>query len=166
MDLGKSEATSEITALYKQLGSTVIPIKLEDHDLLMSAVLGLPHLVNHLFLNLLRKIEIPRDLLKQANGTSFRAQSNIATSIANEDPPLYYSILADNPHTKQLLLLFINAIHEYQQILDSTQNRSLGENEFRKIMLDNKAIALQLGIDEKTARKYFVEAPLLRESDK
>ncbi|MEM0448238.1 MAG: prephenate dehydrogenase/arogenate dehydrogenase family protein [Methanomassiliicoccales archaeon] len=135
-DCGSSEGTEGAKALFSDTGANVHTIKVEEHDRLMSIVLGMSHALNLAFFTALSKSGYSREELDRAASTTFRHQACTAARVAMENPELYYEIQHLNPHTRESFDLMVRSLDEVRQAAMAEE----GE-EFERLM--------------ETGRKYF-----------
>ncbi len=113
-DCGSKEGVAEAHALFDHTGVEVHDIKLEEHDRLMSYVLGMSHAINIAFFDALANSGLSLKELESAASTTFRNQMCTSLRVANENPELYYQIQHVNPFTKETLDLLVKSIEEIQ----------------------------------------------------
>jgi len=114
-DCGSKEGAEEAQALFDGSGASVHAIKVEEHDRLMSYVLGMSHALNIAFFNALSKGSVPYEELQKASSTTFRHQECTSKRVAGESPELYYEIQHLNPHSKETLDLLVRSIEEIRK---------------------------------------------------
>ncbi|MFA5771467.1 MAG: prephenate dehydrogenase/arogenate dehydrogenase family protein [Thermoplasmata archaeon] len=112
---GDKNSVKKAKNLFKGTNAKVIEIKLDEHDKLMSYVLGLAHLNNILFFNALKNSGISFETLKNVGGTTFNNQIEVARDVANDNPELYYEIQAMNRHTPELLEIMQKSFDELKR---------------------------------------------------
>ena len=111
-DCGSPEAVGEARTLLQGSGATITDIPIEEHDKLMSYILGVSHAINIAFFNSLAESGFKYEELKKASSTTFRHQQCTSQRVAHENPDLYYEIQHLNPHTKDALDLLVRSIEE------------------------------------------------------
>ena len=132
-DCGSLEATKKVTELLDGAGAKIITIPVEEHDELMSYVLGLSHAVNIAFFHTLAKAGIDIDRLDRASSTTFRSQASTSKRVANESPDLYYEIQHLNPYSERCLELLHEAVTDIEaSAMDADKKR------FVEIMKEGK----------------------------
>jgi len=91
-DVGVPEATRAARALFASTMAEQIEMSVDDHDRLMSYVLGLSHALNLAFFTALAASGelVPR--LQRMSSTTFDAQLKVATLVAHDNPYLYFDI--------------------------------------------------------------------------
>lgn len=121
-------ADKKILSFFKDTASTIINISFDEHDRLVSYVLGLSHFINILFIKTLIDSGYNyEDFIKIAS-TTFNLQSGTTISVIKENPELYFEIQSLNPHQTKLF----NHLKEELNMLVSTINN--GDKEvFKKI---------------------------------
>ena len=92
MDVGNSDAHRQARALFENTMATCVDMTLDEHDALISYVLGLSHLLNIAFFTALRNSGEQAERLRSMSSTSFDAQLHVAQKIAQENPHLYFEI--------------------------------------------------------------------------
>ena len=94
------DAKKELT-VAKELfeGANFVTIDANEHDKKIAVILGLTHLVNLVFANVISKDE-KINLTEKMSGTTFKAQKILAESILTESPELIETIIA-NPEIRK-----------------------------------------------------------------
>lgn len=95
------DAKKELTvakALFE--GANFVTIDAVEHDKKIAMILGLTHLVNLVFANVISKDE-KMNLTEKMSGTTFRVQKTLAESIMTESPELIETIIA-NPEIRRV----------------------------------------------------------------
>jgi chorismate mutase / prephenate dehydrogenase len=126
-DCGSLDATTKVTELFDGAGAKIITIPVEEHDELMSYVLGLSHAVNIAFFHTLAKAGIDIGRLDQASSTTFHSQAATSRRVANESPDLYYEIQHLNPHSQHCLDLLRESVADIEAAaMDADKKRFVG----------------------------------------
>jgi prephenate dehydrogenase len=81
-------------------GANFITIDAIEHDKKIAVILGLTHLINLVFANIVSKDE-KMSLTEKMSGTTFRVQKTLAESIMTESPELIETIIA-NPEIRRV----------------------------------------------------------------
>jgi chorismate mutase/prephenate dehydrogenase len=76
---------------------------LGEHDRLMGYVLGLSHLTNLVFAEVLAQSGIPFESLSNVASTTFNAQLEVTRPVTRENQDLYYEIQVGNAFSSELL---------------------------------------------------------------
>lgn len=95
------DAKKELTvtkALFE--GANFVTIDAAEHDKKIAVILGLTHLMNLVFANIISKDE-KMNLTEKMSGTTFRVQKTLAESIMTESPELIETIIA-NPEIRRV----------------------------------------------------------------
>lgn len=100
--LGVKGADEEVYKLFEPTALTMVDLSFNEHDRLMSYLLSLSHLLNILFLKVIRKNKISLLELEKYSSTTFIDQLKIAKNVDNENPNLYYEIQNLNSFNKRL----------------------------------------------------------------
>jgi prephenate dehydrogenase len=95
------DAKKELT-VTKELfeGANFVTIDAVEHDKKIAVILGLTHLMNLVFANIISKDE-KINLTEKMSGTTFRVQKTLAESIMTESPELIETIIA-NPEIRRV----------------------------------------------------------------
>ncbi|MGQ9664128.1 MAG: prephenate dehydrogenase/arogenate dehydrogenase family protein [bacterium] len=125
---GCSTADKKILSFFKDTAATLINLSFDEHDRLVSYVLGFSHFINILFIKTLIDSGYNYEDFKKVASTTFNLQFGTTISVIKENPELYFEIQSLNPHQKKLF----NHLKEELNMLVSTINS--GDKEvFQKI---------------------------------
>ena len=128
-DAGHREATEEIKKLFADTALGLYEVTLEEHDKLMTVVLGLSHLTNLIFGRVVARSDFSFELLGKIASTTFSKQIKTAAEVADENPALYHEIQFHNTHTERMLKDLELSLEEFSAAAkDSTGS------EFEKLM--------------------------------
>ncbi|HTP39965.1 MAG TPA: bifunctional chorismate mutase/prephenate dehydrogenase [Steroidobacteraceae bacterium] len=92
IDLGHAEALQRARALFAPTMAEQVVMGLDEHDRLIAYVLGLAHALNIAFFTALAQSGEAAPRLVQLSSTTFDAQFDIASKVAEENPDLYFEI--------------------------------------------------------------------------
>jgi chorismate mutase/prephenate dehydrogenase len=92
IDLGNAEALRQARALFAATMAEQVVMGLDEHDRLIAYVLGLSHALNIAFFTALAESGEAAPRLVQLSSTTFDAQFDIASKVAEESPELYFEI--------------------------------------------------------------------------
>jgi chorismate mutase/prephenate dehydrogenase len=92
IDLGAGDALAAAQKLFASTMAEQVVMDLEEHDRLIAYVLGLSHAVNIAFFTALAESGEAAPRLAQLSSTTFDAQFEIASKVAEESPKLYFEI--------------------------------------------------------------------------
>ncbi len=101
-DCGHIEATAVARKFFEATAVTLVEMTLEDHDRMVTYVLGLSHLVNVLFADVLARSGLASHDLIRMGSTTYQSQMTTASAVMHEDPSLYHAIQRVNPHSTDL----------------------------------------------------------------
>ncbi|HZF14438.1 MAG TPA: bifunctional chorismate mutase/prephenate dehydrogenase [Steroidobacteraceae bacterium] len=96
IDLGDAKALAAAQSLFASTMAERVVMGLEEHDRLISYVLGLSHALNIAFFSALAASGEAAPRLAQLSSTTFDAQLEVATLVASESPELYFEIQSLN----------------------------------------------------------------------
>ena len=112
-----NDIVNDLLKLFKSDGLIITEATPEIHDLRIALTLGLPHMMNILFLNLLKKTNEPLNELTKYTGTTFLLQKVFAESIIQREMEMFGEIQIMNSEFHEVLDLFENLILEYKNII-------------------------------------------------
>jgi len=129
IDLGSEEALTAARALFQPTMAEQVVMDLEEHDRLVAYVLGLSHALNIAFFTALAGSGEAAPKLERMSSTTFDAQIDVASAVAEESPELYYEIQALNDYGAESLDALAAAV---QRLREAVQQRDPGA--FRSLM--------------------------------
>ncbi|MDD5090667.1 MAG: prephenate dehydrogenase/arogenate dehydrogenase family protein [Candidatus Wallbacteria bacterium] len=101
-DCGSARANAVVEGFFSQTAVSRVRLSIDEHDRAVSYVLGLSHLINVVFMDMLVKSDFSyQDLLRIAS-TTFLSQMVTTESVIRENPELYYAIQQLNPFRERL----------------------------------------------------------------
>jgi len=103
IDLDAGDALARVRALFAPTMVEQVVMDLEEHDRLIAYVLGLSHALNIAFFTALAQSGESAPRLVQMSSTTFDAQFDIASEVAQESPQLYFEIQRLNDYGGQAL---------------------------------------------------------------
>jgi len=92
IDLGHADALRQARALFAPTMAEQAVMGLDEHDRLIAYVLGLSHALNIAFFTALAESGEAAPRLVRLSSTTFDAQFDIASKVAEESPELYFEI--------------------------------------------------------------------------
>ena len=96
-----NDAKKELTTVKELFqGAEFVTIDAVEHDKKIAVILGLTHLINLVFANIISKDD-KSTLTEKMSGTTFRVQKTLAESIMTESPELIETIIA-NPDIRKV----------------------------------------------------------------
>lgn len=123
-DAGHSAAASAIRDLFADTSARLVDLSLEQHDQVMSYVLGLSHITNLLFASTLANSGLSFGSLQQAASTTFTAQLQVTRPVTRENSNLYYEIQAENRFTPAMLTALQSELEALTRAI-TAQNKQL-----------------------------------------
>lgn len=130
--LGVKAADQLVNDLFRATSLTVVDMSIDEHDEVISLLLGLTHAVNIAFAHALKNSKFKSLTLESFSAPTFAHLLGMAKKVMAENPHLYYEIQALNPHTKTAHHLLKRALNEVVTAVEQ-----LDEDAFVAIM--NKA---------------------------
>ncbi len=110
VDLGSAEALEAARELFTPTMAEQVVMTLEDHDRLIAYVLGLSHALNIAFFTALAESGEAAPKLAKMSSTTFDAQLDVASAVAQESPDLYYEIQNLNDYGAESLEALSKAV--------------------------------------------------------
>jgi len=114
-----NEIVSNLLDLFKSDGLVIKETTPEIHDKKIAMTLGVPHMFNILFLNLLRRLNEPLNELTKYTGTTFLLQKVFAESIIQREMEMFGDIQMHNKEFFKLLDEFEDLLNGYKKIIQS-----------------------------------------------
>jgi chorismate mutase/prephenate dehydrogenase len=127
VEAGSADATQAARDLF---GSTMVEqvvMSLDDHDRLIAYVLGLSHALNIAFFTALAESGEAAPKLAKLSSTTFDAQLDVATKVAQESPDLYYEIQSLNDYGAESLEALSKAIERLRSAVLSQDFKAFEE---------------------------------------
>ena len=146
-----NDIVNELLQLFKSDGLIITETTPEIHDLRIALTLGVPHMFNILFLNLLKRVKEPLNELTKYTGTTFLLQKVSAESIIQREMEMFGEIQIMNSDFHKILDLLEDLIKEYKSII---KNKDL--EGFNKLFTEG----LEYSKEDnhfKNSYKYFYE---------
>src|SRR5215471_3104869 len=110
VDLGSAEALASARELFSPTMAEQVVMSLDDHDRLIAYVLGLSHALNIAFFTALAESGEAAPKLARMSSTTFDAQLDVASRVAQESPELYYEIQSLNDYGAESLEALSQAV--------------------------------------------------------
>jgi chorismate mutase/prephenate dehydrogenase len=134
IDLGNSEALGAARKLFQPTMAEQVVMDLDEHDRLVAYVLGLSHALNIAFFTALAGSGEAAPKLERMSSTTFDAQIDVATGVAEESPELYYEIQALNDYGGESLQALAGAVERLRQAVQQRDQPA-----FRALMEQGQA---------------------------
>lgn len=112
IDLGCAEALAEAQALFVPTMAERVTMGLDEHDRLVAYVLGLSHALNIAFFTALAGSGEAAPRLAQLSSTTYDAQVDVATRVADDNPYLYFEIQNLNDYGRESLQALRTAVDQ------------------------------------------------------
>ncbi|HEX9206713.1 MAG TPA: prephenate dehydrogenase/arogenate dehydrogenase family protein [Steroidobacteraceae bacterium] len=110
IDLGDAQALEEARGLFGSTMAELVVMDLDEHDRLIAYVLGLSHALNIAFFTALAESGEAAPRLARMSSTTFDAQLEVASRVAEESPELYYEIQSLNDYGEESLSALRKAV--------------------------------------------------------
>ncbi|WP_176737031.1 bifunctional chorismate mutase/prephenate dehydrogenase [Oligoflexus tunisiensis] len=114
---------------FQQTSAHLIALDLQEHDRLMSYVLGSSHLINLLYASILSDSGESLQKLKSMGGTTFLQQAQVTSKVVEENQDLYFDIQALNDETPMLLQEFQTLLDAWRKAIEEKDRKA-----FRRLM--------------------------------
>jgi chorismate mutase/prephenate dehydrogenase len=124
IDLGNAEALQRARSLFAPTMAEQVVMGLDEHDRLIAYVLGLSHALNIAFFTALAESGEAAPRLARLSSTTFDAQFDIASNVAEESPELYFEIQRLNDFGAESLDALARAVEAVRSaVFDNDQAR-------------------------------------------
>ena len=124
VDLGHEEALATARELFAPTMVEQVVMSLDEHDRLIAYVLGLSHALNIAFFTALADSGEAAPRLAKLSSTTFDAQLDVASKVAQESPQLYYEIQALNDYGAESLEALAKAVEVLRRAVLSQDTAS------------------------------------------
>ncbi|HEX7417090.1 MAG TPA: bifunctional chorismate mutase/prephenate dehydrogenase [Steroidobacteraceae bacterium] len=124
VDLGVAEALERAKALFAPTMAELVVMSLDEHDRLIAYVLGLSHALNIAFFTALAESGEAAPRLARLSSTTFDAQLDVATNVAQESPELYFEIQSLNDYGAESLEALAQAVERIRTAVLSQDQAS------------------------------------------
>ena len=119
IDLGHAQAVADARALFAHTMAEQVVTSLDEHDRLIAYVLGLSHALNIAFFTALAESGEAVPYLAGLSSTTFDAQLEVASRVAEESPALYFEIQNLNAYGDESLRALEAAVARLRRIVSS-----------------------------------------------
>jgi len=119
IDLGHAEGLARARALFAPTMAEQVVMGLDEHDRLIAYVLGLSHALNIAFFTALAESGEAAPRLAMLSSTTFDAQFDIASNVAEESPELYFEIQRLNDFGAESLDALARAVDAVRSAVSS-----------------------------------------------
>jgi chorismate mutase/prephenate dehydrogenase len=119
IDLGHAAALAEAQELFAPTMAEQVVMGLDEHDRLIAYVLGLSHALNIAFFTALAESGEAAPRLARMSSTTFDAQLEVASRVAEDSPALYFEIQALNDYGTESLSALLFAVERLRATVRS-----------------------------------------------
>ncbi|MFX1503170.1 MAG: prephenate dehydrogenase/arogenate dehydrogenase family protein [Promethearchaeota archaeon] len=119
---------NELLEIFRSDGLFITETTPDIHDSRIALTLGVPHMFNILFLNLLKRTKKSLSELTTFTGTTFLLQKVFAESIIQREMEMFGEIQIENEKFHEILDVFEDLIKEYKKVI-----KMKDLNEFKKL---------------------------------
>jgi chorismate mutase / prephenate dehydrogenase len=123
VDLGHQAALASARELFAHTMAEQVVMSLDEHDRLIAYVLGLSHALNIAFFTALAESGEAAPKLARMSSTTFDAQLEVASRVAQDSPELYYEIQSLNDYGAESLEALAQAVERLRTSV-LTQNHA------------------------------------------
>ncbi len=124
VDLGCEEALQRAKELFAPTMAEQVVMSLDDHDRLIAYVLGLSHALNIAFFTALAESGEAAPKLAKLSSTTFDAQLDVASRVAQESPDLYFEIQSLNDYGAESLEALSKAVERLRRAVLSQDHEA------------------------------------------
>src|SRR5262249_61123196 len=103
--------------LFSPTMAEQVVMSLDDHDRLIAYVLGLSHALNIAFFTALAESGEAAPALAKLSSTTFDAQLDVASRVAQESPQLYFEIQSLNDYGTESLAALLYAVERLRSVV-------------------------------------------------
>ena len=118
-DVGNPDANAEAQSLFASTMAERVVMSLDEHDRLIAYVLGLSHALNIAFFTALAESGEAAPKLARMSSTTFDAQLEVASRVAQDSPALYFEIQALNEYGTESLSALLFAVERLRATVRS-----------------------------------------------
>lgn len=116
---GSGLRSEEIMQLhFQQTSAQLHVLPLDQHDRVMSYILGASHLLNLVYAQILEQSGEDLQDLRRVAGTTFLKQLDVTSRVVAENQDLYFDIQRLNDASPQLIMAFSETLQEFARIID------------------------------------------------
>ena len=127
VDVGSAEALQRARDLFAPTMVEQVVMSLDEHDRLIAYVLGLSHALNIAFFTALAESGEAAPRLARLSSTTFDAQLDVASRVAQESPDLYFEIQALNDYGAESLEALAKAVERLRRAVLSRDRAAFTE---------------------------------------
>ncbi len=145
VDVGSAEALQRARELFAPTMVEQVVMSLDEHDRLIAYVLGLSHALNIAFFTALAESGEAAPRLARLSSTTFDAQLDVASRVAQESPDLYFEIQALNDYGAESLEALAKAVERLRRAVLSRDRAAFTElmTRGREYLEDRRSVTEQ-----------------------
>ncbi|MFX0076782.1 MAG: prephenate dehydrogenase/arogenate dehydrogenase family protein [Candidatus Hermodarchaeota archaeon] len=121
------ELVNDLLNVFRSDGLIITETIPDIHDKRIALTLGVPHMLNILFLNLLKSSNEPLNELTRFTGTTFLLQKVFAESIIQREMEMFGEIQMENQEFLKILEIFEGLLHRYKKIVEEKNVKGFNE---------------------------------------
>ena len=118
---------NDLLDLFKSDGLIITETSPDIHDKRVALTLGVPHMLNILFLNLLQNADEPLNELTKYTGTTFLLQKVFADSIIQREMEMFGEIQMENQQFLRILEMLEKLIKKYRKLIENKDMKGFSE---------------------------------------
>ena len=118
---------NDLLNMFRSDGLIITETSPDIHDKRVALTLGVPHMLNILFLNLLKNANEPLNELTKYTGTTFLLQKVFAESIIQREMEMFGEIQMENQQFLTILEMFEKLINNYRKIIENKDIKGFSE---------------------------------------
>ncbi len=124
--LGHNRADQAIDSLFASTSLEIVDMSIDDHDELISYLLSLSHLINLIFISVLKESGFPLQKLEKFSSPTFSNILHVAKRVISENPKLYYEIQHLNPKNEKVYDALEKATQAFLQAIEANSDEQFG----------------------------------------
>lgn len=109
---GDDRVVEDIRSLFSETSAILIDIPIEQHDRMMSYVLGTSHFLNLVFAGILTSSNLSLAQLEKLAGTTFSRQLELTKGVSRENQNLYFDIQYLNAESSRIFSDFTGTFND------------------------------------------------------
>jgi len=117
----------DLLDLFRSDGLIITETSPDIHDKRIALTLGVPHMLNILFLSLLKNTNEPLNELTKYTGTTFLLQKVFAESIIQREMEMFGEIQMENQQFLAILEMFEKLVIKYRKVIENKDMKGFSE---------------------------------------
>ncbi len=118
---------NDLLDMFRLDGLIITETSPDIHDKRVALTLGVPHMLNILFLNLLQNANEPLNELTKYTGTTFLLQKVFAESIIQREMEMFGEIQMENHQFLIILEMFEKLVNKYKKLIENKDMKGFSE---------------------------------------